>query len=233
MFPRYLTRGIVIGAVLFLVVGLLTAPVVAGITLDTNTTYGGADADNQTISAEIDVTPNDSAMIEDVEIDVDAAENGVIDFQTFSESFEPARGDADVEYLGEGEYTVNDINTDEQFVITFDVYPKTIREEELTVATVKIWYTQRGQRLSETQEITADLSNSEYYALQDSEQEVSDLEDSLRNRRLLTYASAVVLILAPLIALYFWRKKQSRFDNGGGGGGNFDNDDSGGGRFDD
>lgn len=234
MLPRSVTRGIVIGAVLFLIVGLLSAPVIASVTIGTDTTYDGVDADDQTIAAEIDIAPDDDAKIEDVEIEVDASENAVLDFRTFSESFEPARGDANVEYNGGGQYMVSEINTDENFVIAFDMYPKTIREEELTVATVEIEYTQRGQRLSETKEITVDLSNSEYFALQDSQQEVNDLEEGLRNRQLLTYASVAVLVLVPLVAVYRWRETRSGFDNGkNGGGGQFDDSDSGGGRFND
>lgn len=215
MIPKWSGRALAIG-LLVVGIGLFAAPVLASVTIDSETTYNGVDSDTQTISTEVEITPDD-AQIDDVEVDIDATDQSVVDFRTFSESIEPARSDVEVEYLGGGRYTINSINNDERFVITFEAYPKTIRQEELPIATVDIEYTQRGQRLSETQEITVDTSNSEYFALQESQEEVSDLEDDLRNRRWLTYGSLAVVLLVPLLLIFRWWESRGGISDGDGG----------------
>ncbi|WP_049984831.1 hypothetical protein [Halobellus rufus] len=232
MLSEFFGRKLTLGVVVLVGIGLLSTPVVANVTMDADTTYSGVEADDQTIEATVTIGPDD-AQIDDVEIEVDATDRGVLDFRTFSESLEPARADAEVDYLGQGEYTVSQINQGEQFVISFDAYPKTIREENLTVATVTIEYTQRGQRLSDTREVSANLSNSEYFALQQSQREVSNLEGDLRNRQLITYASVGLLVLIPLLAVFrWWEKNRGGIGGSGGDGGSGGSGGGGGGRFD-
>lgn len=206
---------------------LLLAPVVpaaAAVTLDVNTTYGGVEADSQAIDATVSLAPEGNAIV-DATITIRETTAGFVDQESFSTTVDPASADAGATYEGAGRYTIEELEPGESITISFTAYPRTVKAESLDVAVVDIEYVQEGQDLTEQTTVTADLSNSSYFALQDAQDRVAQLESALQQRQWLTYAAGLVIALGVLAVLY--RLFEGRMGGFGGNGG----DGGGGSRF--
>lgn len=162
---RYLVGALVIVSVL----GLFATPAVAAITLDTSATYDGLEGDSQAISNELVLSPDDSRMT-DVTVDVDETNAAFIAFDSFQQTIEPGSANINVTYLGDGRFSIDELDPNEEVTIRFKSYPRTLQTQDLATATVHVSYVQNGQDLSESNTITADMSSSPWFAYQDAKE---------------------------------------------------------------
>jgi hypothetical protein len=171
-----------------LVVSLAAGPAAAAVSLDVQTEYGGTAADTQAVETTLTLSPTGST-ITDAELDVSETDRGFVDFDSFEITTNPGTAEVNVTYVGDGQFAIPELRTNEEVTITFTVYPRTIKTESLDVARVDISYVQNGQDLQESQDVTADLSSSSHFALQNE-----------RNWRLYTFVAAGLFVVAALAA---------------------------------
>lgn len=190
-----------------LTVALVASPAAAAVSLDVQTEYGGTDADSQAVGATLTLSPSGSE-ITDAEVDIDETDRGFVDFNSFEVTTTPGTAEVNVTYEGDGRFAVPDLQPNEEVVITFDAYPRTIKQQSLDVARVEVTYVQNGQNLQNAVDVTADLSDSSYFALQNS-----------RNWRLYTLVAAALFVLAALVAGYLFVSNRGDGNGGGRGGG--------------
>lgn len=199
-------RGVGALIVLLLVISLLSVPVAAAITLNVDTQYGGTAADSQAISTIITLSPEDNAIV-NATVQIQETNQGFVDQTSFTTTVDPSGSDAEITYEGNGRFSINRLEPGETIQITFDAYPRTIKEESLHVATVSVEYTQQGQSLSDQEQVVADLSNSSYFAWQDA-------REDLQQQQWLFYLSIVVVGIGALVALYKGYKVYKRWTVG-------------------
>lgn len=180
--------------VLLLVSSLLSVPVAAAVTLNVDTQYKGTAADSQAISTTVTLSPEDSAIV-NATIQVQETSQGFVDRESFTTTVDPSGSDAEITYEGDGRFLIDRLEPGETIQITFDAYPRIIKEESLNVATVSVEYTQQGQSLSDQQQVIADLSNSSYFAWQDA-------REDLQQQQWLFYLSVVVVGIGALAVFY-------------------------------
>jgi hypothetical protein len=195
--------------VVLVVVG--TAIVSAAVTLNASTQYAGTDGDSQVISSQVQFSPND-ARITDVTIQIRETDQGFVDLDSFERSVSPGGADINITYVGDGHFTVDEIEPNEEITVRFDAYPRRIKEESLDVATVEVAYVQQGQSLSASRTISADLSNSSWFRLQQSQNQVQQMQ-------LAFYGGiAAIVVLIAILAVMGYRRISKSGGTGGGGG---------------
>lgn len=187
-------RGVGALIVLLLVTSVLSVPVAAAVTLNVDTQYEGTAADSQAISTTVTLSPEDNAIV-NATVQIQETNQGFVDQESFTTTVDPSGSDAEITYEGNGRFSINQLEPGETVQITFDAYPRTIKEESLHVATVSVDYTQQGQSLSDQQQVVADLSNSSYFAWQDA-------QESLQQQQWLFYLGIVVVGIGAVVVLY-------------------------------
>lgn len=206
-FKRFLSYALL--SLFLIVIG--SAIVSAAVTLDVSAQYDGADGDSQVIDSQVQLSPND-AKITDVTIQISETDQGFVDFDSFERSVNPGGADINITYIGSGRFTVEEVTPNEEITITFDAYPRTIKQEQLDVATVEVEYVQQGQSLSDSQVVTAELSNSSWFRLQQSQSQVQQMQ-------LVFYGGiAAIAILIAVLAIMAYRKISEGGGSGGTGG---------------
>jgi len=203
-------------AVVLAAVGVLlvaTAPALAAVSLDISTTYSGTEADSQVVDVEMTISPDGGDMT-DVTIDIGETDRGFVDFESFSTTVTPGSSDVDATYQGDGRFTIAELPSDVTVTISYQAYPRTIKQESVTVSTVSVSYVQNGQELSESRQVNADLSDSAWFALQDAQAQNEQLQLWGLAGRVLV--GAAVAGLAIFGYLKYRDGGGDEFDDGGG-----------------
>jgi len=204
--------GTVILAILLLT---LTASVAtAAVTLDVSTNYDGIDGDDQSVTANMTLSPEGAEMT-DVVIDIRETERAFIDFDSFERSVTPGDASINITYQGAGRFTVENLRPSETLTIQFDAYPRSIQSETVDVATIDVQYVQNGQDLEEEQIVSADISNSPWFEYQAAQQ-------TAENRFRIMIGGIVVGVVGIVIGAWAVIKLRSTDGAGGTGGGGGD-----------
>lgn len=172
------------------------------------TSYGGVDAETQAIEVTVDLSPRERT-IQNISVGLRATSNTFLDTDSFETTTSPSGVGADVNYEGDGEYFIAELSPDESVVITFDVYPRTIKQQQLPVAVVAISGENLGQ---DTNRLSADMSDSSYFALQRAQSRIQQLQ-------LIGLAGGAVVVIAILGAAYLAFRRLTESDGTGGTGG--------------
>lgn len=200
----------VVMGVLFIIIGSTVAT--AAVTLNTNTQYDGTNGDSQAIGSQLTLSPNES-QITDVTITVQGTDSGFVDYDSFERSINPGNADINVTYVGNGRFRIDEIQPSEEVTITFESYPRSIKSQSLDVASVRIEYVQQGQSLTDRRTVSADLSTSSWFALQDAQNRIQQMQLAFYGG-----IAAIVILIAVLAIIGYQRLT----DGGTGGGGNGD-----------
>lgn len=147
----------------------------------------------------------------DAEVTIQPSTTGFVDYSSFETTLKPGNADINVTYVGRGTFRVEELEPNEQVVITFEAYPREIKTRSLDVASVSLSYVQNGQELSTDQPVTADLSSSSWFAYRQA-------QDRARNWRLMGFAGGGVVVLGLVAGAVVWFRR--RTDPGDGEGGN-------------
>lgn len=195
---------------ILLIVTVLSGPAIAAISLDLETNYAGTEGEDQSISTELTLSSQENRIV-NVTVSITSTDQSFIDSDSFTTTVDPSSSDAEIAYQGNGQFFIDELDSDETIQITFVAYPRTIKRSSLHVATIAVDYTQQGQSLTETERVFADLSSSSYFAWREAK---ADLQE----QRYVFYLSILIIGVGILIAVfkgYEWWSGDS-FDNGGG-----------------
>jgi hypothetical protein len=201
-----MSRVVVASVTFLLVFGALTGTAVGDVhETDIETEYNGGSAEaDQRVNVTFTVSPTESTLT-DIEIRVSERET-VIDEGSFEVSVDP---DVQLEEVRPGHYRIDELEADQEVAISFVAYPRDIKSEEIDVAVVNYEFFDGGQSSRET--ITADMSNSPWFQLQNERQTVDEQASTIdqleqENERLslvgqLTDVGFIVGLVVGLIGL--------------------------------
>lgn len=159
------TTHVVVTTVLGLL--LLTSTVAAAVSIDTTSEYrGGQEGQSQAVEMTYTLSPNENA-IADVRLQFRSTDNSFIDFTSFERTINPGDADVNIRNTDEGVFEIDELKPNQEVTLTFTAYPKRIKQRQLDMAVVNLEYVQQGQSLSESTVISADLSSSPWFQLQD------------------------------------------------------------------
>lgn len=166
-------------SIVLLVLMLAVSPLVVSAAYSTtaDTSYsGGQSSADQAIQVTYSLSP-EGGTINNMTIGFDATSNTFLQSDSFSITVSPGSADADVESMGNDRFFIDELDTDEEITFVFEVYPKTIKNEEIEAVTVRTEYIQNGQELSNSETVSANLSSSPWFQLQAAEENNSQLEN--------------------------------------------------------
>ena len=199
--------------ILLVASSLLVATAGATVAIDTPAEYRGGEADHdQAVEISYTMSPVEEDIV-DAQIFVQSTTDSFVDFDSFELTIEPGDADVDVTSVREGVFEIEEMEADEQVTVTFKAYPRDIKQEELPMAIIRVEYVQQGQSLHDTTSVTADLSNSPWFQLQ----EAPDPDDG--NGVTAEGVTIGLIAGALLIGLGGFLYRQMGGDNGDGGGG--------------
>lgn len=157
-------KGVVLSVVVLLSVAAFPLLAAGEVSLNLDTAYSGGDENaDQAVDVTVTLSPEGS-KISDVRLQFQETQSAFIDYSTFTKKVEPADSDVTVQSTNQqGVFHVNELNPGETITITFEAYPRNIKQTSLDVATVEMTYVQNGQELSASQTATADLSSSPWF----------------------------------------------------------------------
>lgn len=153
---------IVVGA-LVLLSALLAAPAGAKIVTSTEAVFdatGATEAYGEEIQTQITITPGDSE-IRDLQIEI-SERDALIDGGSFKHTIIPSGAPVKVERNGHT-FLCDRLAPGESIVLSFNAYPKTLVETQLTIADVTYRYLQQGDTVSGQDTITVDTSGSFWF----------------------------------------------------------------------
>lgn len=157
--------------VIIVVVGmlLLTSTVAATVSVSTTADYrGGEEGQSQAVEMTYTLSPDENA-ITDVRIRVQSTDNSFMDFDSFERTVNPGDADVEITTVDDGVFEIDELQPNQEITLRFEAYPKRIKQRQLDMAVVRVEYVQQGQSLSESTVITADLSSSPWFQLQDAD----------------------------------------------------------------
>lgn len=172
---KSMRRFMFVGTLLLLVAMTTAQPVAAAANVTTSTEYSGLDGESQAVTTTVTLSPKDAKMVS-VDIYIQPAQKSFVEYDSLKRSINPGTSDANVKYLGDGHYRIDELETNEKVTITFNAYPKTIKQQSLDIAQTRVEYTQNGQNLSKSVTATADLSSSSYFAYQRCQDQIAELK---------------------------------------------------------
>jgi len=155
--------------VLFTAAVLIAMPVAAAVSVDTTADYrGGESGQSQAVEMSYTLSPEENT-ISDVRIRIRSTDNSFVDYGSFKRSVNPGDADIQINNVGQGVFEIEELKPGEEVTLTFEAYPKTIKREELAMSEVTVEYVQQGQSLENRTVITADMSNSPWFQLQEAD----------------------------------------------------------------
>lgn len=196
---------VVVLAILFLGSGVVSAAVSTSV----ETNYNGTQSDtDQAVQVTYTLSP-EGDVVNNLTIDFDSTRNSFIESNSFSYTISPGGAEVNVESQGNDQYFIRELESNEEIVFTFEIYPKQLKQEQLEVGTISVDYIQNGQQLSQTDTVTADLSNSPWFALEDSKAEAESLRKQISGMRLVMFGGAGLGALGLLAAVgaVLWKRK--------------------------
>jgi hypothetical protein len=150
---------------------LFVSPVTAKITTSVETMYdfdGASKEFGEEIAVRITIAPGDSE-VRDLQIKI-TDRDALIDGASFKHTIIPTGAQVNVERDG---YTVlcNRLAPGESIILSFNAYPKTIKQNELIVVESLYSYTQLGESIADLEIITVDTSGSVWFQYQRADHE--------------------------------------------------------------
>ncbi|GAA1320063.1 hypothetical protein GCM10009647_052210 [Streptomyces sanglieri] len=158
-----------------------TSSAVAVSTTHETTYHGDTEEADQAIETTYTLSPDENE-ITDVQVNFQHTDDAFVDYDSFSTTTS-AGADIEIEYEGNGIFTIDEIQPNEEVEFEFEAYPQDIKDEEIASTAIQINYVQLGQELTETEQISADISSSPWFMYQSerSESEFWDRMESLVN----------------------------------------------------
>ncbi|WP_256301935.1 hypothetical protein [Haloarchaeobius salinus] len=156
----------------FTVAGALLVVLLAGGVVAADTTEGRSDTsmDEVNVSAQYDpsspaqtatvnvtVAATDSTL-RDVQIDVERADETLVVPDSFRTTIIPSNQEVNVTPVRRGGFEIERLDPGETITIQFQVAVETLEPTTVDAARISVAYTQRGQRLSQRYEPTADIA---------------------------------------------------------------------------
>lgn len=191
---------LILGA-LILLSAVLAVPAAAKIVTSTEATF---DADGVTgtfgeeIQAQITITPGDTE-ISDLQIDI-AERDALIDDASFKHTIIPTGAPVNLERNGHT-LQCDRLAPGESIVLSFNAYPKTLGQTELTVADVTYRYVQQGDTVSGLDTITVDTGSSTWFQYLAAREEKATVSWTL-------YLGILLIVVS--IALFGYQFSQKR-----------------------
>ncbi|MFC4408193.1 hypothetical protein [Haloarchaeobius iranensis] len=111
----------------------------------------------QTATVNVTVAATDSAL-RDVQIDVGRADETLVVPDSFRTTIIPSNQEVNVTPVGRGGFETDRLDPGETITIQFQVALETLEPTTVDAAWISVTYTQRGQRLSQRYEPTADIA---------------------------------------------------------------------------
>ncbi len=198
---RSFTLPVVILVSTVIVIFTCGMPVFAKVNYMSNATYdydGSSVYPGEEIRVKMTINPGVSE-VKDMRITISEAD-ALIDGNSFEKTISPAG--APVNLTREGHTFLCDrLKPGESITLMFNAYPKTEKEKRIKVANVRIEYTQLGQRLEETKEISANLENSAWFGYEVVKREAKGLQNELKKLQLELSAMRWMLYLAIIFGI--------------------------------
>ncbi|WP_227134626.1 hypothetical protein [Halorubellus salinus] len=162
-----------VGLVVLCFALMLSVTVVsAELSTSSSTSYeGGQEANDQAITVTYTFSP-DGSKISNVVINFRAQQRTLLQGGTFSYTVQPGAAEINVTNAGRGEFRIDELGKNEEITFTYTVYPKNIKQESIEASSVDIQYVQNGQELTHEETITANLSSSPWYQLQEKQDQL-------------------------------------------------------------
>lgn len=195
-----------LGVVLLVAVvclGAITGTAAADVhQIDVETSYdgGGEDAD-QRIDVTVTLSPAASDLT-DVEVRFFDRE-AVIDDASYDETVHP---DVEMQTVSPGHYQIDELEVGQEVTFSFVAYPRDITVEEAEVALIDLEFFDGGQSAQET--VTADLTASPWFQLQEERQtveeqagEITDLETRVDRLDLVNQITDATFLIGLVVGL--------------------------------
>lgn len=195
----------------FVLVLVMSGSAVAAVSISGDATYSGLETPSQEITVSSTVSP-ETVVVTDVTIQISGTQRTFLDPDSFRTTIEPGNSDVNVKYGGDGQFNIEELESDESVTIRFAVYPRTVQEESIDAARVDVSYVQNGQELSDTREFSVSLTDSSYF-------EYQRLQSQQGQNNLLDLAGRAAIVILGLSLLgggvVLFRRRGG--DGGGGG----------------
>jgi len=202
-------------AVVFVVI-FSSMTVSAAVATDSETRYNGSQSESdQAIEVRYTVSP-DGGTINNMTVDFDGTDQTFIESNSFSFTVSPGGANVDIESRSGDRYFIQELESDEEVTFVFNVYPKTIKENEIDAVSVQMNYIQNGQDLTDTDSVAANISSSPWFALQTAQEQIEQQESQLQQvstvdqlTNISFLATLLIGIVGILAGVYSWRKRSS------------------------
>ncbi|WP_139203719.1 COG1361 family protein [Halorientalis persicus] len=212
---RRFSRMLPLLGVVILVV-FSSAIVTAAVTTTSDTSYNGTQSDSdQAIEITYTVSP-EGGTINNMTVNFDSTSQTFIQSNSFSFTVSPGGADINVESRQGNRFFIQEIEPNEEVTFVFEVYPKTIKQEEIDAASVQMDYIQNGQDLSDSETVTANMSSSPWFELQAAEETINQQESELQQVSLVGQITDIAFLGGIVIGLvgigfgtYSWRRRKS------------------------
>jgi len=212
---RRTSRLIIPLGIVFLVI-CISAVTTAAVDTDSDSIYNGSQEDtDQAVGITYTVSP-DGDTINNMTVAFQPTQQAFIQSDSYQITVSPGGADIDVQSQDDGTFFIPEIETGERVTFTFDIYPKTIKEEQINAVFVRLDYVQNGQDLFDTETVSADLSSSPWFELRSAEETVTQQRSEL-DRVSIVGQVTDVLFLGGIVAgfagaglgVFAWRRKNS------------------------
>lgn len=124
------------------------------VNIDAEAEYDGSDADPP--ATEVSVVISAESAVEELTVTVSSTDESFAAHETTDLSTSPAG--IGVERVGEGEFSIGELESGEEVEITLDMFPRSIAVAESDIATVQV----EAPNLEESETVTVDLSGTSY-----------------------------------------------------------------------
>lgn len=184
-------------------ISVCAMPAFAKINYEAESSYdfdGSSAYYGEEIHAKVTINPGENE-VKDMRIDVLEAD-ALIDDNSFKHTISPTGADISITRGGHT-FFCDSLKRGESITLMFKAYPKTIKEEDIKVADVRIAYSQLGQRLEDSEEIKAILGGSFWFKYEDAQKMAS-------SANWLFYVGIAGIIVGAVFAFAWLREKRTK-----------------------
>ncbi|MFB6251047.1 MAG: hypothetical protein ABEI27_05080 [Halobellus sp.] len=202
----------IIGVVVLLAFSSVAAS--AAVTTSNETVYNGTQTDaDQAIEVTYTVSPEGST-INNMTVAFSGTNQALLEPNSFSFTVRPGGAEINVESRPGNAFFIREIEPNEEVTFVFETYPKTIKREQIDAASVRIEYIQNGQELTDSEAVSANMSSSPWFELQQAETRIDQLQSQLGDVSLAgQFTNAAFLgglavgIVGLAFGVYSWRRR--------------------------
>ncbi len=184
-------------------ISVCAMPAFAKINYESDSTYdydGSSAYFGEEIRTKVTIDPGENE-VKDMRIDILEAD-ALIDDNSFEHTIFPTGADITVTREGHS-FFCDELERGESITLMFNAYPKTIKEEEIKVADVRIAYSQLGQRLEDSEAVKANLEKSFWFRYEDAEKRTS-------SANWMFYIGLILAIIAGVSLFIQWTGKKRK-----------------------